>query len=87
MSQSPPQPGTLVRQLWPETLILWRWDPGGPSKGIPSYRVVGHWDGDVLGILLGYRADEDRVMDLVLYKGRQLWCDTDSLLEVSDGQG
>ena len=87
MRHAPPSPGILVRPQWPETLILWRKVFGNTPIGSCGYRIVGHWDRDAVGILLGYRADDDKTMDVVLYKGEVLWCDTDSLLEVSDGQG
>lgn len=87
MRHAPPSPGILVRPQWPETLILWRKNPGTRMAGSSGYRCVGCWDRGVVGILLGYRADGDKTMDVVLYKGEELWCDTDSLLEVTDGQG
>lgn len=88
MRQTPIQRGSLVRAQWPESLLLWRkvfGSSGSVNVGSCGYRIVGHWDRDAVGILLGYRADEDKTMDVVLYKGEVLWCDTDCLLEVSDG--
>lgn len=88
MRQTPIQRGALVKAQWPEALILWRkvfGSSGSVNVGSCGYRIVGHWDRNAVGILLGYRADEDKTMDVVLYKGEELWCDTDSLLEVSDG--
>ena len=88
MMNEPPSPGILVTARWPETLLLWRKVFGGSGSvnvGSCGYRIVGHWDRGTLGVLLGYRADDDKTMDVVLYKGEELWCDTDCLMEVSDG--
>ena len=78
MSQSPPASGSLVKpsRNWP--VMLYYMTKSG-------WVCCGMWDRDVPGIMLGYRADPHEEMDLVLYKGRQLWCDTDRLVEVTDG--